>query len=239
LTAIGADHRSKQVGRALAFTAWLGEIEMTLPGPLGRAVRAVSSWMQDRLPDEAADIDWSEDAQLLVAPTGSLAHVYFTDRAEPVPIEQIETQHHKMLTAVVAHPSIAAVAARTAAGGVEIRSARGTLQIGPGRERRLIGEHPLSQFMEGAELEAEVERLAKMPHSGDLVLFSARDPHGRVVNFQVEMGSHGGLHLEEQSGFVLAPPHIDFDFSQVRSARDLYRLFARYHEAASAERAVG
>ncbi|HZS37829.1 MAG TPA: hypothetical protein VFF06_13420, partial [Polyangia bacterium] len=52
---------------------------------------------------------------------------------------------------------------------------------------------------------------------------------GRVINFQMEMGSHGGLHHDEQSGFVMAPPGLDFDFSTVRSVRDLYRLFARYH----------
>jgi hypothetical protein len=77
-----------------------------------------------------------------------------------------------------------------------------------------------------------------MPHAGDLVLFSAREPHGRVVNFQVEMGSHGGLHLEEQSAFVIARRDLDFDFEAVKSARDMYPLFARYHEAGAAESAA-
>jgi hypothetical protein len=67
-----------------------------------------------------------------------------------------------------------------------------------------------------------------MAHAGDLVLFSAKD-HGRVVNFQVEMGSHGGMHLDEQSAFVMTPPNVHFDFSQVRNVRDLYRLFSGYH----------
>jgi hypothetical protein len=77
-----------------------------------------------------------------------------------------------------------------------------------------------------------------MPRAGDLVLFSARDRHGRVVNFQVEMGSHGGFHLEEQSAFVMCAPSVAFEFSHVRSIRDLHALFERYHagerEAATA-----
>src|SRR5262249_26132608 len=75
---IGADHRAKQVGRSLAFASWLKQMEWTLPRPLGGIVRTVAGWMQERLPDEAANIDWSASGDVIVAPTGSLAHVYFT-----------------------------------------------------------------------------------------------------------------------------------------------------------------
>ena len=49
--------------------------------------------------------------------------------------------------------------------------------------------------------------------------------------------SRRGLHLEEQSAFVIAPPGFDFDFSTVRSARDLYRMFSRYHRVETTEQA--
>ena len=86
LIKIGADHRSKLVGRSLAFTSWLREMEWTLPRPLGRWVSTVAGWMSERLPDEAAGIDWSADGELMVAPTGSLAHVYFTATPSPLDI---------------------------------------------------------------------------------------------------------------------------------------------------------
>jgi Type I phosphodiesterase / nucleotide pyrophosphatase len=235
---LGADFRAKQVGRTLAFSVWLRELEWMLPRGLARVVQRAARWMADRLPDEAADIDWSSDAEILVAPTGSLAHVYFTHTDQALAMEDVAARHGGLLDALVAHPSIAVVASRTRAGGVEIRAARGALVLGPERERRLSGEHPLGKFIEGDELEGAIARLASMPHAGDLVLFSAREPHGRVVNFQVEMGSHGGLHLEEQSAFVIARRDLDFDFEAVKSARDMYPLFARYHEAGAAESAA-
>ncbi len=229
LLPIGADHRAKQVGRAFAFTAWLQEMEWTLPRPLNRLARSAAHWLKERLPDEATGIDWSDEAEILLAPTGSLAHLYFTSKPEPLTIDEIRTSHAKLVDALVAHPSIAAVAARTASGGVELRSAHGSLAFGPGEARRLVGEHPLESFIEGAEMESEVLRLATMPHAGDLILLSAKY-QGRVVNFQMEMGSHGGMHLEEQAGFIMAPPELDFDLSTVRSVRDIYRIFIRYHD---------
>ena len=229
LSAVGADHRAKQVGRSLAFTHWLREVALKLPRTAQAVVRTLARWMADRLPDEASGIDWDRAAELLVAPTGSLAHVYFTTTPEPLPIEEVRAREPALLGAILAHPSVAAVAARTRAGGVEILSAHGSLRLDADGSEHLAGAHPLDAYFEGRGLTDEVVRLASMPHAGDLVLFSAKH-RGRVVNFQVEMGSHGGLHLDEQSAFLLLPPEVDFDVQRARSIRDVYALFARYHE---------
>jgi hypothetical protein len=233
---LGADHRAKQVGRSLAFTAWLRELDWMLPRPVGRWVQTMAGWMAERLPDEAAEIDWTREGELMVAPTGSLAHVYFTASAAPLTVEEIRAGHAALLDSLIAHPSIAVVAARAGGGAVEILSANGGLRVDADGRQHRTGEHPLDGYMEGRELLPEVVRLINMPHAGDLVLFSAKD-RGRVVNFQVEMGSHGGLHLDEQSAFVMVPPGVDFDFSQVHSVRDLHQLFARYHRNEAAEAA--
>ena len=52
------------------------------------------------------------------------------------------------------------------------------------------------------------------------------------------MGSHGGLHIDEQSAFVMAPPNVHFDFGKVRTIRDLYRLFSSYHVEDQVEEAA-
>jgi hypothetical protein len=235
---LGADHRAKQVGRSLAMTAWLRELEWMLPRSLGRAVRWLATRLAERLPDEAVGIEWDEHADLLVAPTGSLAHVYFTSLERPLTVEEVRARHPELISALVEHPSIAVVAARAGDGGVEILSAGGSLRVAADGTTTATGEHPLDRFIEGRELYSDLLRLVRMPRAGDLVLFSAKQA-GRVVNFQVEMGSHGGMHLEEQSAFVLAPPRVNFDFSSVRSVRDLYALFRGYHAAeAEAPRAA-
>jgi hypothetical protein len=228
LRTVGADHRSKQVGRALAASAWLRELEATLPRGIGRAVRWLSGRMEERVPDEASGIDWSAASELIVTPTGSLAHVYLTAIPRALSIEDIHQLHPGLLEAILEHPSIGAVAARTSTGGTEVFSSRGSLRIDPGHFVTRVGAHPLGEFFEGQDLLGEVERLVHMPHAGDLVLFSAKH-EGRVVNFQVEMGSHGGLHIDEQAGFLMLPPTSRFDVTSVRTVRDLYPLFASYH----------
>jgi hypothetical protein len=237
LKPLGADHRAKQVGRALAFTQWLRELEWMLPRGVGRVVKWLVGRLNDRLPDEATGIDWETASQLIVAPTGSLAHVYFTSTKWPLSIEEIRATQGSLVDALVEHESIGAIAARTNSGGTEVISKRGHLRIESNGVRTLVGEHPLNGYLEGEELLSEVVRLVHMPHAGDLVLFSAKHD-GRVVNFQVEMGSHGGLHLDEQSGFILVPPDLDYDPAKVRNARDLYSLFARYHADDDAKDAV-
>ena len=77
-------------------------------------------------------------------------------------------------------------------------------------------------------MQPDVVRLAHMANAGDLVLFSAK-ANGRVVNFQNEMGSHGGMHIEEQAAFVMAPPQVDFDFAGAPNLRRLYDFFSSYH----------
>jgi hypothetical protein len=232
LQPLGADHRAKQVGRSLAFTAWLKELEWMLPRGLSHVVKYLSTLMAERLPDEAADVDWVTDADVLVAPTGSLAHVYFTSIAEPLTLAEVEARHPRLVASLIEHPSIACVAARGEDGAVRILSKEGTLELlADGTERR-EGVHPLDRFLDHDELTAEVARLSRMRHAGDLILFSARDRAGRVVNFQVEMGSHGGLHVDEQAGFIMLHDSVDFDVASVRSVRDLYKLFSGYHRQA-------
>lgn len=226
---LGADYRSKHVGRALALTAWLRELRWILPRSLGGPLDVVAGWMQERLPDEAAVIDWSQEASVVFAPTGSLAHLYFTETTDPLTIEALRGLHGPLVDALIGHPSIGLVAARAEHGAIEIHSRRGSLRVEAGGTRTRIGEDPLTSVLDGDDTVREIRRLLAMRLAGDLVLFTARDKNGRVVNFQVEMGSHGGLHIDEQAAFVMAPHNLAFDFGKVRSVRDLYRFFESYH----------
>ncbi len=89
LVPLGADHRAKQVGRALTFASWLGELQWSLPPGLQKSAARLSRWFAARLPDEAADLDWTTEEGIVVAPTGSLAHVYFSHSLTPLTLWEV------------------------------------------------------------------------------------------------------------------------------------------------------
>jgi hypothetical protein len=66
-----------------------------------------------------------------------------------------------------------------------------------------------------------------MPSAGDVIVFGHYAEKG-CVSFLGERGSHAGPSEEELYGFIIAPPHVEFDFDSVSGPRDLYPLFIRY-----------
>ena len=76
-------------------------------------------------------------------------------------------------------------------------------------------------------------RLLAQKNCGDLLVF-ARRLGLRVVNFQSELGGHGGLYVEEQTAFIVAPAQVaaarrgGVDLDRIDRAADLYPLFRSY-----------
>jgi hypothetical protein len=62
-----------------------------------------------------------------------------------------------------------------------------------------------------------------MKNAGDIILFSGRF-RGRVLNFQQELGGHGGLYPEEQSAFIIFPKDKKFKFYTIRNSMQLYQF---------------
>jgi hypothetical protein len=66
-----------------------------------------------------------------------------------------------------------------------------------------------------------------MANAGDLVLYGAlRNSH--VINFEEQMGGHGGVGGMQDKPFVLYPIKISFPFREVTNAKEFYPFFSRY-----------
>ena len=74
----------------------------------------------------------------------------------------------------------------------------------------------------------QLARLARFPHAGDLILLGAWDDQ-RVICFEEQAASHGGLGGPQNSPFILTPRQAPLSTAEIRSAEEVYgRLAGAY-----------
>lgn len=162
---------------------------------------------------------------LCVVPAGPNLNIYLTDIPGHATVEVIEARYPGALDRLSRHPGIGFLLARGAQGAVCYYRGR-ALQIPPP-----LGPTgcPLFDRPDRALVVQGLETLLAMPSAGDVVVYGHYTPHG-CVNFLGERGSHAGPTEAELYGFVMAPPHVEFDFEAVTGPTELYRLFIRYQD---------
>jgi uncharacterized membrane protein YvlD (DUF360 family) len=183
------------------------------PGASGRIVsRALRSSSTDgvvQLEDRAARRKGDKKAtaaeapipDLVVAASGNLANVYFTDVRERMSLEGIASKHPQLLPGLVRHEGV---------GFVMVRSEEhGPLVIGRAGMRNLEtdeveGVDPLEHFGEHAA--ANLRELDSYEHIGDIFIISSYDPSTQeIAPFEHQVGAHGGLGGLQTKAFVLYP----------------------------------
>jgi Type I phosphodiesterase / nucleotide pyrophosphatase len=208
------------------------ELEQVVPRRLAWIPRRIADYIAQNLPPdpELTLRTWSEVALL---PTSDICHVYVTSIPHALTLPELRGDRPALWAALVEHPAIWAVVGR---GWIEedgrciaeICTRRGAAFVWPDGSYRHIGNDPFQEAHFNETTPAALHRFAWLPTAGDAVLVGARI-HGRVVNFQEEFGGHGGPYPEEQTAFMISPPHVEFDFSAVRHHTELYRFFwSRY-----------
>jgi hypothetical protein len=142
---------------------------------------------------------------LLVAASGSLAHVYRTDLPGRLTREQVDDLHPGLVRGLAEHPYVGLVLTRRADGSVVVDGAHGWRVLG-GTEGE--GSDPAAAY--GPLAEADLLQLSARRHVGDIVLLGAYDRAlGEVVAFEELVGSHGGLGGWQTEALLVHPPEWD------------------------------
>jgi hypothetical protein len=160
-----------------------------------------------------AEWDLSRRGEIAVRNSGSLSHIYFEVTDRQMDLSEVALLYPRLVDALVAHEGVGLVAGREG-DQVVVIGPSGTLWIGPGGER-LEGDHPLAGYGDPDWATAQVARLARFPHAGDLILLGTWDGES-VISFEEQLASHGGLggpqdwpFLAFPAGTTLAPWDID------------------------------
>jgi len=197
-------------------------LEARRRGPIpALLLQATRRRLEEELLAEALEAEWdlSRRGEIAVRSSGSLSHLYFEVTPRQMDLGEIALLYPQLLPDLVAHPGIGLVAGRDGEQTV-LTSKQGTLWIGPDGER-LEGEHPLAGY-EGCDWAVrQVVRLVHFPHAGDLVLLGTFDGQ-RVICFEDQVGSHGGLGGPQTRPFLAYPAHVPLCVAEIENAEEVY-----------------
>ncbi|MFY0406224.1 alkaline phosphatase family protein [Solicola sp. PLA-1-18] len=152
---------------------------------------------------EPADVD-----QVVVAASGSLAHVYLADEPGRIARDRIDARCPGLVEGLAAHPGVGLVAVRTPTGSLLVVGADGWRDLRDGEPVDGAGVDPLLPY--GPRAAADLCDLDRRDHVGDLVLLGRYDRSlGEVTAFEELVGSHGGLGGEQTQALLVHPSGWD------------------------------
>ena len=211
----------------------LESIEANLSRRSAGVVRAARRYLTSRTPPPVWPEDWdlSRRKDIVVPSSGSLAHVYFNVTRRSMELDEIELLYPDLVPRLVEHPGIGLVIGRQ--GGDVVAMGSGGKSV-LGESPSAGGMNLLGTLADASLVEVELHQMALFPHSGDLIIFGAWESHApqRVITFEDQVASHGGLGGEQSYPFILyAAHHQQLNPAQLTNARDLYTFFRQtYHD---------
>ena len=156
---------------------------------------------------------------VVVASSGNLAHVYFTNAPDRMTDEAIEARHPGLIEALARHPGIGALLVRSAAGHALVLGPHGRVDL---TAAQTDGSGPLAGL--GPRAAENLRNLEGFTTAGDLILLGAVDRvSGEVTGFEELIGSHGGLGGWQGEPFILSPADFRLADDPPVGAPALYR----------------
>ena len=160
----------------------------------------------------------------VVIEAGNFAHIYLSQRAEPLEAAQLLQHFPEVLARATSHPDLGIVALRRGDSAVAV--VQGEVYT-PDQ----IDHAPLSS---GFSKRAVADLLRELPHmktAGDLVLYGEVCQPGGTVGFAWEFGSHGGLTQIETNSVVCWPASAPLNLSGLSHATQLHQRLSEVYRA--------
>jgi hypothetical protein len=196
--------------------------------PRRRLLQAIRRRLEEELDAERAEAEWdlSRRDDVVVRCSGSLAHVYCNVTPHPLDLSEVAVLYPGLLEGLLGHAGIGLVAGREG-DQVVMFGPEGTLWVG-GEQQRQEGLHPLVNLPDPAWAAGQVARVARFPQAGDLILLGAWDGE-RVVTFEHQVATHGGLGGPQDWPFMAFPPQRSMGPRAIQNAEEVYtRLVQTY-----------
>jgi hypothetical protein len=184
---------------------------------------------------EKLDYDLRRQKDIVVSASGSLAHIYFNVSPRPLDLIEVILLYPELLDRLTTSAGIGAIVGRAGEDTIVLGRRGGTLHIGSEQET-VEQPHPLVPFGDTAYVVKQVHRLAHFPHAGDLIVLGEIQDDGKVVTFEHQVATHGGLGGPQGRPFIAWSPERQLAPETLNDAEDLYPYFMRhYHNTSPGE----
>jgi uncharacterized membrane protein YvlD (DUF360 family) len=187
--------------------------------PADRAILGVEA---ERKADvEIVTPDAPAAPEIAVCVSGCLAHLYLKGFDRKLTLEEFRRQLPGLVEALTRHPGIGLVAAVLASGEAVALGHDGLRNLTTGE---VVGRDPLLAYGDPTRWSPELAHLLAGPASGDLVLNGAwLGSQRKVVVFEEQTSSHGGLGGPQTEPFILVPRHWATTGRDLAAPEALYR----------------
>jgi hypothetical protein len=176
---------------------------------------------------EGFDYDVERQRDVIVSASGSLAHVYFNVSRRPLDMIEVVLLYPQLLDRLLTTRGVGILVGRTGDRTIVLGKNGGTLDIGDA-PNLVEPPNPLSPFGDADYAAQQIHRVAHFPHAGDLIVLGALQEDGRVVTFESQAATHGGLGGPQINPFIAWPSERGFRPEAIDDAEDLYPYFMRY-----------
>jgi len=179
------------------------------------------------------DYDSRRQQDVIVSASGPLAHIYFNVSPRPLDLIEVILLYPRLVDGLLATPGIGALAGRAGRRTVVLGPEEGMVVLEDGRES-VRWPHPLAPFGDAGYWAAQIHRLAHFPHAGDIIVLGGVAPDGRIVGFEEQVATHGGLGGAQGRPFIAWPVERPLVPERLNDAQELYNYFVRtYFDNAS------
>ena len=166
------------------------------------------------------------ETSLIVCVSGGLAHIYRKGSPRPLHLEELRSLYPGLVEGLASHPGIGFVLVRDPDGAPLMIGKDGIRDLETGEVR---GEaDPLTPYWDTELWSRELSRLTRGAMSGDLIVNGALRDRQRVVVFEEQVGSHGGLGGPQNYPFVLLPATFGTVRGDLQSPEALHAHLSRH-----------
>ncbi|HVD87943.1 MAG TPA: phage holin family protein, partial [Jatrophihabitantaceae bacterium] len=145
------------------------------------------------------------DRDVVVLGSGNLGLVYLMEEDRRLTLEEIESRHPQLLTALRSHPHVGWLLVRSSQHGAVALGAGGTHYLSEGR---VEGDDPLALF--SANAPQHLLRTDGFEHVADIMVGSFYDPDlDEGCAFEELISFHGGIGGVQTRPFILHPSHLE------------------------------
>ncbi len=207
----------------------LESLEHRFSPRLRRVLAAARRYVNRRvLTAQELDYDLERHQDIVVCASGPLAHVYFNVSPRPLDLIEVMLLYPQLLDSLLTTPGIGALVGRAGERTIVLGHQGGTLVTG-GEHEAAEWPHPLMPFGDASYAATQVHRLAHFPHAGDLIVLGAVEADGKVVTFEEQVATHGGLGGPQGHPFIAWPPEQPLAPETLNDAQDLYPYFMQHY----------